>query len=75
MAVAIQHLREQGRIAPQCVGIHAVFANGAWEALKSAGAARVVTTNTIDHASNRIDVVPALGAAIRAQLGEDGAAA
>lgn len=71
MAVAVRRLRAQGRIAPQCVGIHAVFANSAWDTLKSAGAARVVTTNTIDHASNRIDVIPALAAAVRAQLGED----
>jgi len=60
MITAIQHLREQGRVPPACVGVHAVFADGAYTALKSAGAARVVTTNTISHPSNCIDVIPAL---------------
>jgi ribose-phosphate pyrophosphokinase len=69
MAVAIRQLRDQRAFPPVCVGIHAVFANGAWAALKEAGAARVVTTNTIPHASNCIDIVPPLGDALRAQLG------
>lgn len=67
MVTAIQHLREQGRAAPACVGVHAVFADGAYAALKSAGAARVVTTNTIAHPSNCIDVVPALARALLAE--------
>ena len=35
----------------------------------SAGAARVVTTNSIRHRSNGIDVVPAIAQALRTQLG------
>ena len=33
-----------------------MFAAGAFEALQSAGAARIVTTNTIPHPTNAIDV-------------------
>lgn len=60
MVTAIRHLREQGRAAPECVAVHAVFADGAYAALKSAGAARVVTTNTIPHPSNSIDITAAI---------------
>jgi len=42
--------------APICLGVHAVFASGAYEALRAAGAARVVTTNSIPHESNAIDL-------------------
>lgn len=70
MLVALRHLKEQGARAPQCVGIHAVFANGALGALEVAGVTRVVTTNTIPHSSNCIDIIPALGAALRMQIGE-----
>jgi len=68
MVTAIQHLRDQGRPAPECVGVHAVFADGAYAALKAAGAARVVTTNTISHSSNCIDVTPAVARELLSQL-------
>jgi ribose-phosphate pyrophosphokinase len=67
MVTAIQHLREQSRAAPECVVVHAVFADGAYASLKAAGAARVVTTNTIAHPSNCIDVTPAV---VRELLGQ-----
>lgn len=41
---------------PICVGIHAVFAEGAKSDLLAAGAANIVTCNTIPHATNAIDV-------------------
>jgi len=68
MVTAIRHLREQGRPAAECVGVHAVFADGAYAALKAAGAARVVTTNTIAHPSNCIDITPAVARAFQTQL-------
>jgi ribose-phosphate pyrophosphokinase len=46
-----------------CVGVHGVFADGAYEALRAAGAARIVTTNTIAHETNAIDVTPLLASA------------
>lgn len=68
MVTAIRHLREQGRVAPECVAVHAVFADGAYAALKAAGAARVVTTNTISHPSNCIDVAPAVARELLGQV-------
>ena len=47
-----------------CIGVHGVFAAGAYEDLTAAGA-RVVTTNTIAHETNAIDVTSLLAEAIR----------
>ncbi len=67
MLAAVRHLQERNSAAPVCVGVHAVFADGAYGMLQRSGARRVVTTNTIAHPSNGIDVVPALAAALRAR--------
>lgn len=69
MIAAISHLRAQGTAAPECVGVHAMFADGAYAAMMTAGAARVVTTNTITHPTNRIDIVPAMSRALRSERG------
>ena len=60
MAAAVRHIREVSLVPPVCVAVHAVFAAGAAEALAEAGASLVVTTNTIPHASNGIDIVTAV---------------
>jgi len=56
MAETVSHLRGQGLDAPVCIGVHGVFAAGALEGLKAAGAGRIVTTNTISHVTNAIDI-------------------
>jgi ribose-phosphate pyrophosphokinase len=48
-----------------CVGVHGIFSGGAYEGLLAAGAARVVTTNTVLHASNGIDVLPLVAREVR----------
>ena len=63
MIAAVRHLRDQAAIAPICVATHAVFALDAEAQLQAAGAARVVTTNTIVHQTNAIDVAPMIAAA------------
>ena len=68
MVAAIHHLRQQGANAPICLAVHAVFANDAYGKLRSAGASGGVTTNTVTHASNCIDVVPAIARELRRQL-------
>ena len=64
MMAAVLHLTGQGLAAPVCMGVHAVFAGDAHAELLSASAVRVVTTNTIPHASNAIDVTPAIADAL-----------
>ena len=68
MLAALDHLREHGAPNAWCVGVHAVFANDAYTSLQSAGAAGVVTTNTIPHESNRIDVQPTIAIHVMQRL-------
>jgi ribose-phosphate pyrophosphokinase len=61
----VRKLRGRGGPAPVCVAVHAVFANFAYWGLLEAGAGRIVTTNTIEHDSNAIDVSAAVAEACR----------
>jgi ribose-phosphate pyrophosphokinase len=65
MIAATQLVLKQGLQPPICCAIHAIFAGDAHHSLREAGAARIVTTNTIAHASNGIDVSTALAAATK----------
>ena len=71
LMAAARHLRIAGMAPPVCIGAHAVFAGDAYEALLAAGVSRIVTCNTIPHASNAIDVVPALAKQVRIQLARE----
>lgn len=66
MIETVQHLKQLTPQAPVCIGVHAVFAEGAYDALLQAGAAQVITCNTIPHVSNGIQVDALLAEAIRA---------
>lgn len=55
---------EAGLEHPVCIGIHAVFSDGSHGELFAAGAADIVTTNTIPHQSNKINVGELLAGAI-----------
>ncbi|MBL0420787.1 ribose-phosphate pyrophosphokinase [Ramlibacter sp. AW1] len=65
MAVAAGRIRESLGVAPVCVGVHAVFSPDAMQVLQEAGAARVVTCNTLPHPTNGIDVGPELAQAVQ----------
>jgi len=60
MTESVRQWIDAGLSAPVCLGVHGIFAAQAYEALRAAGAARVVTTNSIAHASNDIDISPVL---------------
>lgn len=64
---ATRQLRAAGSVAPMCVAIHAVFADADTlvAELTGAGAAGIVTCNTIVHASNRIAVCDSIADATR----------
>lgn len=64
MIETVGHLRVAGMAAPVCIGVHPVFAGNAYDDLVGAGAAEVVSCNTIQHSSNRIDVSELLATAI-----------
>lgn len=56
MEVAVRQLRQQGFVRPICVAVHGLFAENAYPDLIEAGASQVVSTNTVEHPSNKIDV-------------------
>jgi ribose-phosphate pyrophosphokinase len=63
MLEAARALVAQGGKEPVCVAVHGIFADGADVRLAQTGA-RVVTSNSIPHPTNRIDVGEILGPAI-----------
>ncbi len=65
MAATVRELVSMGFAAPICVGVHPVFAGDALAVLEGAGAARVVSCNTLPHPSNAIDVTIALAESVR----------
>lgn len=65
MIQTLGKLKEKALRPPICVAIHGVFANGAHEAILGAGAERIVTTNTIPHKGNAIDISELLAAGLR----------
>lgn len=62
-------LKSLGLPPAVCVAIHAVFAQGAYEQLLAAGAARVVSTDAITHASNAIPIAGLMADATAELLG------
>jgi ribose-phosphate pyrophosphokinase len=68
MIQTVGQLVAAGLPAPVCVGVHGIFARDAERALEQAGAARIVTTRSVPHPTNAIDIadllVPALMASV-----------
>jgi ribose-phosphate pyrophosphokinase len=49
MMAAVRQLQAAGLPPPVCIGVHALFAGDAYEALQAAGPARIVTCDTVPH--------------------------
>jgi ribose-phosphate pyrophosphokinase len=56
MIETISHLKKTPLRPPICIGIHAVFSGNAFEELSQSGCSKIVTTNSITHPSNQIDI-------------------
>ncbi|MBS0325658.1 MAG: ribose-phosphate pyrophosphokinase [Proteobacteria bacterium] len=65
MIAAIARLRAAALPPPVCVVVHALFAGDAYPTLEAAGATRIVSCNTVPHASNGIDVNEAIADCVR----------
>jgi len=63
MIAAVGKLKEAGLPAPVCVSVHPVFAGSAYEDLRAAGVDKIVSCNTISHATNEIDVAESIAVA------------
>lgn len=64
MLQAVSKIAPRAAQPPICIGVHGLFADQSDVLLARAGA-RVVTCNTVPHASNEIDVSEVLASAIR----------
>jgi ribose-phosphate pyrophosphokinase len=71
MIETVRSLKQRGRPSPVCVVVHPIFAVGAYEQLLEAGPARVISTNSIPHGSNAIDISGALAQAVTKALSRD----
>jgi ribose-phosphate pyrophosphokinase len=63
MIEAIAHLKREGMRSPVCIAVHGIFADNAYTNLLQTGAARVITTTSVPHDSNAIDVTTLLAQA------------
>ncbi len=65
MLAAAQLLTQTGRGAPVCIAVHALFDEQVERRLLESGASRVISCDTVTHASNVIRTVPQLARAAR----------
>ncbi|MGH8372238.1 MAG: ribose-phosphate diphosphokinase [Gammaproteobacteria bacterium] len=65
MMAAVTHLQHAGLPPPLCVAVHGVFSDDALTGLKLAGAADVITTNTVPVPTGRIDMSMEIANALR----------
>ncbi|MBV1916289.1 MAG: ribose-phosphate pyrophosphokinase [Pseudomonadales bacterium] len=63
MLETIKYLQQAGMNAPLCIGIHALFDEQTYQLLQGSGA-KVITCNTVNHHSNKIDINSAIVAQI-----------
>ena len=65
MIETVRHICKLNMEKPVCIGIHGIFAGNALQELLTAGADRIITTNTILHETNAIDLSGNIAEAIR----------
>lgn len=68
MQRALLALKAQGFEGSDCLCIHGLFADGCDVMLKEAGAARLISCNSILHPSNRVDLGPVIAEAVSSLL-------
>ena len=56
MIGTIKHLQSLKMPQPICIGVHAIFADNAYQNLLATGVDKIITCNTIPHPSNGIDI-------------------
>jgi ribose-phosphate pyrophosphokinase len=66
MIETVSHLKRESMRPPVCIAVHGIFAGDAYGELMAAGASRVVTTSTVPHATNAIDIAALLAQGVQA---------
>lgn len=72
MIETVGHLTRAGMRPPVCIAVHGLFVDDAYKALSQAGASRIVTSNSVAHETNAIDVTDLLADAVRKMVGGAG---
>ncbi|MBS3165529.1 ribose-phosphate diphosphokinase [Candidatus Woesearchaeota archaeon] len=62
---AVIVLKSKGAKSVTAIGVHGLFVNGAIDKLKKAGVSKIVTVNCVEHATNKIDIMPMLAKELR----------
>ena len=60
VAEAAKKARKMGAKSVSAIGVHGLFVENGMEKLKKAGVNKIITTNCIQHKTNKIDVTPLL---------------
>lgn len=68
MIETVKHLNKCGMAPPVCLAVHGLFAGTAYQDLLESGAGRIVTTNSIVHGTNEIDLCDLLAEGARPLL-------
>lgn len=68
MLQTINKLKDMGFKKIVCIGIHAIFTENSYVSLLHSAASEVITTNTLPHISNQIDVSQAIADAYKLAL-------
>lgn len=66
MIETVKHLKRAGMSPAVCLAVHGLFAGSAYEDLLAAGAGRIITSNTMLHTTNAIDICGLLAEGCRA---------
>jgi ribose-phosphate pyrophosphokinase len=64
MIETVRRVRECGLPEPVCIAVHAIFAAGALDELRSAGARQIISTDTVAHATNSIALATVIAPAV-----------
>lgn len=64
MIETVGHIKHAGMKPPICIGVHPVFAGNSYYDLLNTGVKKIITSNTIKHPSNEIDLANFLVAGI-----------
>lgn len=65
MIKTVHHLSALKADYPVCIGVHAIFAQDAYEELLYTGVETIVTCNTVEHKSNDIDLSEDIAVAVK----------
>ncbi|WP_036217764.1 ribose-phosphate pyrophosphokinase [Marinospirillum minutulum] len=64
----LEHLKKAGMKPAVCIGTHGLFAAKAWELLKESHTKAVITSNSVPHPSNALDLSPTLAKGLQEWL-------